>query len=68
MIDDILALLLDIVVECIPDSVWKILAFVIGATATAAGVVMINNSLRTGGALITVGAFLLIGSVLSWYR
>jgi len=68
MIDDILTLLLDILVSFIPDSVWKILAFVIGATATAAGVVMVDESLWTGGALITIGVFLLIGSVISWYR
>lgn len=68
MIDDILAALLDIVVTFIPDSVWKILSFVIGATATAAGVVMIDESLWKSGALITVGVFLLTGSVISWYR
>jgi len=68
MIDDILTVLLDILVSFIPDSVWKILAFVIGATATAAGVVMVDESLWTGGALITIGVFLLIGSVISWYR
>jgi hypothetical protein len=68
MIDDILTLLLDVVVEFIPDRVWKILAFVIGAMATAAGVIMISDSLWTGGALTTVGVFLLAGSVLSWYR
>jgi len=68
MIDDILAVLLDIVVAFIPDSVWKILAFVIGAIATAAGVVMVGESLWTGGALIAVGVFLLTGSIISWYR
>ena len=68
MIDDILTVLLDLVVEFIPNSVWKILAFVIGAMATAAGVVMINESLWTGVTLIIVGVFLLIGSVISWYR
>jgi len=68
MIDDILAVLLDIVVAFIPDSVWKILAFVVGAAATAAGVVMSNESVWTGGTLITVGVFLLTGSVISWYR
>jgi len=68
MIDDILAVLLDIVVEFIPNSVWKILAFVIGAIATAAGVIMIDESLWAGGALVVVGVFLLTGSVISWYR
>jgi len=68
MIDEIVELLLDIIVEFIPNSVWKILAFVIGGVATAAGVVMIDESLWTGGALITVGLFLLAGSVISWFR
>lgn len=68
MIDEILELLLDIVVEFIPNSVWKILVFVIGAVATAAGVIMIDESLWTGGALITVGLFLLAGSVISWFQ
>jgi hypothetical protein len=68
MIDEILELLLDVVVEFIPNSVWKILAFVIGAVATAAGVLMIDESVWTGGALITVGLFLLAGSVISWFR
>jgi len=68
MIDEIVELLLDVIVEFIPNSVWKILAFVIGAVATTAGVLMIDESLWTGGALITVGLFLLAGSVISWFR
>ena len=68
MIDEILELLLDVVVEFIPNSVWKILTLVIGAVATAAGALMIDESLWTGGALITVGLFLLAGSVISWFR
>jgi hypothetical protein len=68
MIDEILELLLDVVVEFIPNSVWKILVFVTGAVATAAGVLMIDESLWTSGALITAGLFLLAGSVISWYR
>jgi hypothetical protein len=68
MIDEILELLLDVVVEFIPNSIYKIFVFVIGAVATAVGVLMINESLWTGGALITVGLFLLAGSVISWYR
>ncbi|RJX48943.1 hypothetical protein [Halonotius pteroides] len=68
MIDEIVELLLDVIVEFIPNSVWKILAFVVGAVATAAGVLVIDESLWTGGALITVGLFLLAGSVISWFR
>jgi len=68
MIDELLELLFDIVVEFIPNSVWKILAFVIGAVATAAGVLIIDESLWAGGAVITVGLFLLAGSVISWIR
>lgn len=68
MIDEIVELLLDVIVEFIPNSVWKILAFVIGAVATTAGVLIIDESLWAGGALITVGLFLLAGSVISWFR
>ena len=68
MIDEIVELLLDGIVEFIPNSVWKILAFVVGAVATAAGVVMIDESLWTGGALIITGLLLLAGSVVSWIR
>jgi hypothetical protein len=68
MIDEIGELLLDAVVELIPNRVWKILAFVIGLVATAAGVLMIDRSLWTGVTLVIVGLFLLGGSVLSWLR
>ena len=68
MIDEIVGLFLDVVVEFVPNSVWKILAFVVGAVATAAGVVMIDESLWAGGALIITGLLLLAGSVVSWIR
>ena len=68
MIDEIVELLLDVIVEFIPNSVWKILAFVVGAVATTAGVLMIDESLWAGGALIITGLLLLAGSVVSWIR
>lgn len=68
MIDEILELLLDIVVEFIPNSVWKVLSFVIGAVATATGIIMFTESPLAGGVLIVVGMLLLVWPIISWYR
>lgn len=65
MIDEILELVLDVVIECIPNSVWRVLAFVLGVVITAAGLITFNESSWTGGVLIAVGMFLLGGSVIS---
>lgn len=65
MIDEILELVLDVVLEFIPNIVWKVLAFVLGVVITAAGLTTFNESAWTGGLLIAVGMFLLAGSVIS---
>jgi len=65
MIDEILELVLDVVLEFIPNIVWKVLAFVLGVVITAAGLITFNESALTGGLLIAVGMFLLAGSVIS---
>lgn len=65
MIDEILELVLDVVLEFIPNSVWKVLAFVLGVVIMAAGLITFNESSWTGGVLIAVGMFLLGGSVIS---
>ena len=65
MIDEILELVLDVVIEFIPNSVWRVLAFVLGVVITAAGLITFNESSWTGGVLIAVGMFLLGGSVIS---
>lgn len=65
MIDEILELVLDVVLEFIPNIVWKVLAVVLGVVITAAGLITFNESALTGGLLIAVGMFLLAGSVIS---
>jgi hypothetical protein len=65
MIDEILELVLDVVIEVIPNSVWRVLAFVLGVVVMAAGLITFNQSSLTGGVLIAVGMFLLGGSVIS---
>lgn len=68
MIDDIVEIILDILVEFIPNIVWKLLFVVIGIVATAVGITIVNESPQTGGALIIVGVVLLGGSLVSLYR
>ncbi len=65
MIDEILELILDVVIEFIPNSVWRALAFVLGVVITAAGLITFNESSWIGGVLIAVGMFLLGGSAIS---
>lgn len=68
MLDDILEFILEILLELIPNTVWKILLFVIGIVITAVGVTILTESTLTGGGLIIVGVSLGIGSVVSMYR
>lgn len=55
MIDDLFELLFDVAVELVPNSVWKVLAFTIGIITMGAGVMLFDQSTRTGGLLILVG-------------
>lgn len=68
MLDDILEFILELLLELIPNTVWKILLFVIGIVITAVGVTILTESTLTGGGLIIVGVSLGIGSVVSMYR
>jgi len=68
MIDDIFAFVFDIVLEFVPTIVWKLLLFVIGIVLTAVGVTLLDNSSRTGSALIVVGVVLLVGLLVSLAR
>lgn len=68
MIDDLFELLLDVAVELIPNSVWKLLAFILGIVLIGAGVMLFNQSTSTGGVLVLVGITSLGSSVISWYR
>lgn len=68
MIDDIFEFIFELLLELIPNAVWKILLSVVGIAMTAVGVTKITESTRIGAALIAVGTFLFIGSLLSLYR
>jgi uncharacterized membrane protein YgdD (TMEM256/DUF423 family) len=68
MIDDIFEFIFDILLELVPNAVWKVLLSVIGIVMTAVGAAQIAESTRIGVALIVVGTFLFVGSLVSLYR
>jgi uncharacterized membrane protein YgdD (TMEM256/DUF423 family) len=68
MIDDIFEFIFELLLELIPNAVWKILLSVVGIAMTAVGATKITESTRIGATLIAVGTFLFIGSLLSLYR
>ena len=68
MIDDIFALVFDVVLDFVPTIVWKILLFVIGIVLTAVGVTLFDTSPQRGSALIVVGVVLLVGLLVSLAR
>jgi hypothetical protein len=68
MIDEILELAVDILLESIPNAVWKFLLFLVGIATAAVGWSMINKSTQAGGALIIIGVVMTIGSLGSLYR
>jgi hypothetical protein len=67
MIDDVFEFIFEILLELVPNVVWKILLSVIGIVMTVVGATKITESTRIGVALIVVGAFLFVGSVVSLY-
>jgi len=68
MLGEILEFVFDILVEFIPNAVWKFFCFLIGIVVMAIGTTIVNDSMQTGGALIVVGMLLMIGSLVSLYR
>lgn len=68
MIDEIFEFIFDMLLELVPNVVWKILLLVIGVVMTAVGATIITDSTRIGVALIAVGTFLFVGSIVSLYR
>lgn len=67
MIDEILGFVVDILLEFIPNSVWKLLLFLTGLAMTVIGTSIISESAQTGGALIIVGGVLIIAFLLSLF-
>ncbi|OYR69781.1 hypothetical protein DJ78_10440 [Halorubrum ezzemoulense] len=68
MIDDILEFIFELLLELVPNAVWKVLLSVVGIAMTVVGATNITESIRIGAALISVGTFLFISSLLSLYR
>ena len=68
MIDELLDLVFGELVDVVPDVVWGFFFLVGGVASTIIGVGVFNESVKSGGLLITVGV-LLAGTVLvEWYR
>ncbi|QWC18449.1 hypothetical protein [Halorubrum sp. 2020YC2] len=68
MIDDIFEFIFQMLLELVPNAVWKVLLAVIGTVMAAVGTTVITDSTRTGAALLLVGAVLSVGSLVSLYR
>ena len=68
MIDDILEFIFELLLELVPNAVWKVLLSVIGILITVVGATRITESTRIGAALIVVGTFLFVGPIVSLYR
>jgi hypothetical protein len=68
VIDDVFQLLFGIILDFVPNLVWKILLLLVGIATTAVGATMIGESPQIGGGLILVGMVLLVGSLVSLVR
>lgn len=68
MIDDVFEFGIELLLDLLPNSVWKILLVVVGIAITAFGVTMLGESTPVGGVLIIVGIFVTGGSLRSLYR
>jgi uncharacterized membrane protein YgdD (TMEM256/DUF423 family) len=68
MIDDIFGFIIELLLELVPNAVWKVLLSVVGIVMTAVGAMKITESTRIGSALILVGTLLFVGSIVSLYR
>jgi len=68
MIDDVLRFIIDILLELVPNTVWKLILSLVGVVMTVIGASMITESTQLGGGLIVVGTVLVIIPLLSLYR
>jgi len=68
MIDDVLRFIIDILLELVPNTVWKLILSLVGVVMTVIGASMITESTQLGGGLIVVGTILIIIPLLSLYR
>ena len=74
MLDDVLGLLIDEVAKLVPDVVWGAAFLITGALTAMIGVTMLlgmttlDGSTRLGVALTVLGASLIGGVLVAWYR
>lgn len=68
MIDDIFEFIFELLLELVPNAVWKVLLSVVGIVIMVFGATRTTESTRIGAALIVVGTFLFVGPIVSLYR
>jgi len=68
MIDELLEFIIDILLELVPNIVWKFILSLVGIVMTVIGASMITESTQLGGVLTVVGTVLIIVPLLSLYR
>lgn len=68
MIDEILEFTVDLLVELVPNTIWKIILLLVGVVTAAIGATLINESTQVGGTLMILGTVLTIISLLLLYR
>jgi membrane-bound ClpP family serine protease len=68
VIDDIFGLAFDVVLDFVPNTVWKVLFLLGGIVLLVLGMTMFNESRQIGAASMLVGTFLSVGSLVSLAR
>jgi FtsH-binding integral membrane protein len=68
MIDEILEFAINILLESVPNTVWKFIFSLVGVVMTVIGASIITESTQIGSVLVVVGTVLIIVSLLSVYR
>ena len=68
MIDELLEFIIDILLELVPNTVWKLILSLVGVVMAVIGASIITESTQLGGVLTVVGTVLIIVPLLSLYR
>jgi len=68
MIDEILEFAINILLESVPNTVWKFIFSLVGVVMTVIGASIITESTQIGSVLVVVGTVLIVVSLLSVYR
>ena len=68
MIDEVLEFIIQMLIESIPKTVWKLIFSLVGVVMTVIGASIITESTQRGSVLVVVGTVLILVSLLSLYR